>query len=222
MDLKEFNQLKEKLKDTEAKIYESFGVGNYMECSKCGQKISYFDILQFYDGKNIKNKVACPLCQAIPDIAKGSFCDPGDEIEILEYYLWSVRSRIRELYESKIESGINPYENDFIYSELIVIIFIALESLISKITSKRLQDKVTIDDSITKYIVEKMRPNINDYIELLEICGFEDIKNKLNRLRSIWDIRNNVIHRGYKADFVNFAQVYIGIGEILVYLQSES
>ncbi len=222
MDLKEFNQLKEKLKDTEAKIYEAFGIGHYMECSKCGQKISYFDILQFYNGKNIKNKFTCPLCQAIPDITRGSFCDPDDEIEILEHYVWSVRSRIRELYESKIECGINPYENDFIYSELIAIIFIALESLISKITSKKLQDEVIIDDSITQYIVEKMRPNINDYIELLEICGFEDIKNRLNKLRSVWDIRNNVIHRGYKADFVDFARVYIGIGEILAYLQNES
>lgn len=35
-------------------------------------------------------------------------------------------------------------------------------------------------------------------------------------------MRNNVLHRGYKADFFDFAKVYIEIGNILVYLQTTS
>ncbi len=58
------------------------------------------------------------------------------------------------------------------------------------------------------------------FIELLEICGLENVKENFDKLRGIWNIRNNVVHRGYKADFFDFARVYIGIGEILVYLQN--
>ena len=220
MDLKEFNQIKEKLKDTEAKICESFGVVLCLACTKCGQDISYFDCLQFPNKNNIKNKISCPLCQSIPSGMREAGCDPGDELEILEHYVHSVHFRIGELYKNKIECEINPYENDFVYSELIVIIFIALESLISKIAFNKLKDDLLTDDSITQYIIEKMKPNINEYIELLKRCGFEGIEKKFNKLRSVWDIRNNIVHRGYKADFVDFARVYIGIGEILVYLRT--
>jgi|SRR3989338_484837 len=220
MDLKEFNQIKEKLKDTESKIYAAFGIVSCMHCSKCGQKISYFQILQFFDRNNIKNKITCPLCQSPSIGTTSSRCDPGDEVEILEDYIQSIPYRIKELYESKIDCGINPYEKDFLYSQVIVNIFITLESLISKIVAKKLNDEVLLDDSITQYIIERMRPNISDYIELLEISGFENVKKNFDKLRDIWNIRNNVVHRGYKADFFDFVRVYIGIGEILVYLQN--
>ena len=221
MVLKEFNQIKEKLKDTESKIYKAFDIVFCMQCSKCGQKISYFQILQFFDKNNIVNKITCPLCPSLSIGITLSGCDPGDEVEILEYYLQSIPSHIHHLYKSKIECGINPYENDFVYSQVIVNLFIALESLISKIVAKKLKDK-KLDDLITQYIVERMRPNISDYIELLKICGLRDVGGNFEKLRSIGCIRNNVVHRGYKADFFDFASVYIEIGKVLVYLKTAS
>lgn len=222
MDLKEFNRLKEKLTDIESKIYGAFGIFLCMKCSKCDQKISYFQILQFFDRNNIKNKITCPLCQSPSIGTTASGCDPGDEVEILEYYIQSIPYQIKELYRSKIDCGINPYEKDFLYSQVIVNIFITLESLISKIVAKKLEDEIVLDDLITQYIVERMRPNISDYIELLEICGLENVKKNFDKLRGIWNIRNNVVHRGYKADFFDFASVYIEIGNVLVYLQTTS
>lgn len=220
MDLKQFNQIKEKLEDTESKICAAFGIFSCMQCSKCDQKISYLQILQFFDENNTVNKITCPLCQSPSMGITATGCDPGDEDEILEYYIQSIPSQISYLYKSKIECGINPYENDFCYSQGIVNLFITLESLISKIVAKKLKDEKALDDSITEYIVEKLRPNISDYIELLKICGFEDVGRNFEKLRSVGCIRNNVVHRGYKADFFDFASVYIEIGKVLVYLKT--
>lgn len=219
MDLKEFNQIKEKLKDTEAKIYEAFGIANYLECSKCGQKVSRFDLLKLSDKEYAVFEPACPLCQAIPDIHRSEFCDSADELDILEYYLHYAPDRIEKLYKIKLQCEMDPYERDFTYSELIVDIFIALEAFVSKIISKKLKDKFRQHDSIVQYIVGNMKPNIRDYIDLLEICGFENVEKIFGKLRDIWDIRNNIVHRGYKADFTDFAKVYVGIGNILASLQ---
>lgn len=219
MDLKEFNQIKEKLIDTESKICEAFGIVSCMQCSKCNQKISFFQVLEFFDKNNIKNKITCPLCQSHSIGLILTTYDPADEYEILEYYIQSISFRIKELYESKISCGISPYEKDFLYSQLIANIFITLEYLISKIVVRKLTNKKRLDDTITQYITEKMRPDIRDYIELLEICGLEDAKNNFAKLRSIWNIRNDIVHRGYKADFFDFSKIYAVIGEILVYLE---
>lgn len=170
MDSKEFNQLKEKLTDIEAKIYGAFGIFCCMKCSKCDQKISFFQILQFFDHK-IEDSITCPLCQSTSIEAIVSPCDPEEKVEILEYYIGSIPHQITELYVSNIHCGINPYENDFVYSQVIVNLFITLESLISKIVAKKLEDEIVLDNLITQYIVERMRPNISDYIELLGICG---------------------------------------------------
>lgn len=219
MDSREFNQIKEKLKDTEVKIYEAFGIANYIECSKCGQKVSRFDRLKLSYKEYVGFELACPLCQAIPDIHRSEFCYSADELDILEYYLHYAPDRIEKLYKIKLQCEMDPYERDFTYSELIVDIFIALESFVSKIISKKMTDKFRQHDSIVQYIIENMKPNIRDYIDLLEICGFDNVERIFGKLRNIWGIRNNIVHRGYKADFVDFARVYIEIGNILASLQ---
>ncbi len=203
--------------------YFDYYANPFVLCSNCGKRasagiieLSYFGEVPFYKAKFIDGhfKIVTSLTAASVDFSQ----EIVEEQEQFFDYNWDFAGGVVDIYTSfeiflyqltfkRIEEFMNTSEklemDDPEFKDCPDI-----RNLIGLINSS---EKTKIE-LIMEGISDNFR--VKDCIKLLKIISPKDVKN-FDKCYGLQVKRNNIVHRGLKANFEDYAEVFITVGRML-------
>lgn len=115
---------------------------------------------------------------------------------------------------------INMPPSDYVIdlSFAILRIYLSLELYLPIKIKERLKVLKT-DDRVSQLLLEIMKPQVRDYINMLRKLGVTIDKRYFGKLIECQNIRNDIIHKGHKATMSEYLTVFKQVGKAIGYLQ---
>lgn len=95
----------------------------------------------------------------------------------------------------------------------IVRMYGALELFLASKIKEKLSELHT-NQCVISIIMETMRPNVKDYVDMIDKLKIHYNKKEFDQLFEYQKIRNKIIHSGYNANFGEFLKIFTSISRI--------